>query len=110
MFTKGKWEVHDDGIGLFGYVVGVNLNTKYEIQISAALTKTKETPHYDGIENIYPQKLEAEANAKLIAASPLLLEACKAIMQAESTSNPDVMEISTKGFERCYQAIAKATN
>ena len=47
-------------------------------------------------------------NARLIAAAPDLLEACKAIMQAEVTPNADVMEISTKTFIRCVCAIAKA--
>jgi len=82
-YVKGNWEVNG-----------------FEIQ-----TKGKET----FIAEVYQENKDAKANAKLIAAAPDLLEACKKIEDATlAIDNGAPLSLLKPAISDCITAIAKA--
>lgn len=99
--TKGTWVVSKIG----SMMLSINTGRKH-----IALTGY----WHSGDNNIDVSKDEAEANARLIAAAPQLLKACKL---GEATANTAIHATPTGGFREALtcvnilrlEAIAKAT-
>ena len=89
--TPGPWSF---GYGMtqeHGYVLGVGVNTKPDWTVVCAVSRPGDVNAID------------EANARLIAAAPDLLEALKAIADAA-----DEKRVTAEHYEVARAAIAKA--
>lgn len=93
MITKGKWTFCKDGICDYGFLIGVNFDKGvHERQIASVHCKSGKLKPQGGWPDIYPTEQEAQANARLIAAAPKLLEALEHILEYwNKDENPTAM-------------------
>lgn len=91
--TPGPWNCHQPGFK--GIVSGVVRDKQNRF---VATTASPNTGEYNRDET------EVDANARLIAAAPELLEALKAIVEL------NIFNDSIKGFDKAQRAIKKATS
>ena len=77
--TPGPWEACHDGKCSCGMVWSI----PGDFPVAAALSVCRMWETYNLGTGLKPQSGELEANARLIAAAPELLAACKALMNAQ---------------------------
>ena len=101
-YTKGKWEVKKVGNNL--YAIGADIRV---VGIDANWTI--------GTFSFHPSVVndgEAQANARLIAAAPELLEACKRLLKAFDipliTKLNDFGRVRLDAIQKAEQAIVEA--
>ena len=99
--TQGKWKTREDGTGYDVQVVALNPTLKRDVIVADT-------------EQLYIPLEEAEANAKLIAAAPEMLEALTGLVTLLSSWTIDEVSLnairSTDNFQKCRSAIEKANN
>ena len=102
--TQGEWSKSNPAIG----------NKRLFTIHAGKLLIAKTCDHLDKFNNSLIEPTQAEANAKLIASAPELLEALKLLLQAQYTYYHDLDDTEdekvTQGIkDRAEQAIKKAT-
>jgi len=103
-FTKGEWKIkHSESKDAFN-IIGTITGGRYKIaRVPYFLTNAFEKINER-------EKLESEANAKLIACAPEMLEALKeAIRLLYGTTEFEVIESYRKKVDDFEQVIKKAT-
>ncbi len=110
--TPGLWEVTGSK-NLFIEPINMKVNYNYLFECCQTCNVQKSTDITAGSQIYNPRKIkEAQANARLIAAAPDLLEACKEMMGVLETldfSGQDrSMDYDALPWKQWEQAIAKA--
>lgn len=93
--TPGPWHIHEDGMKFSREIYPVNYGGKENTERCVLIARVS------GWKGGFNTAKEAEANARLIAAAPELLEALQAVVR--------IADRKTVEFDKARAAIAKAT-
>lgn len=96
-FTKGEWSVATNHSRKAGYYPSTLIFNNWNILVADAT-------------NIHIPKVEAEANARLIAAAPEILAALQRILNCPDLNMDELERESIRAIKQAEKAIQKATN